>query len=48
MIALMEANPEGIECVTVHEEVPKEEASVKTLGALKKRHGDQHLAVGHL
>jgi hypothetical protein len=32
--------------VSVHEEVPKEEATVKTFRALKKRYGDQHLAVG--
>jgi hypothetical protein len=30
----------------VHEEVPKEEAAVETIGALKKRYGDWHLAVG--
>jgi hypothetical protein len=41
IIAIMETNPEGIiESVTVHEEVPEEEASVKTFGALKKRHGN--------
>jgi hypothetical protein len=34
------------ESVAVHEEVPKEEAEVKTVRALKKRYGDQHLAVG--
>jgi hypothetical protein len=27
-------------------EVPKEEAAVKTVRALKKRYGDRHLAVG--
>jgi hypothetical protein len=30
----------------VHEEVHKEEAAVKLIGALKKRHGSRHLAVG--
>jgi cell envelope opacity-associated protein A len=42
----MEANPEEMKSVVVHEGVPKEEAAVKTLRALKKRHGDQRLAVG--
>jgi hypothetical protein len=27
-------------------EDPKEEAAVETCGALKKQHGDRHLAVG--
>jgi hypothetical protein len=36
-----------MESEAVHEEVPKEEAAVKTLRALKKRHGDRHLEVGH-
>jgi hypothetical protein len=30
-----------------HEEVPKVEAAVETIRALKKQHGDQHLAVRH-
>jgi hypothetical protein len=29
-----------------HEEVPKEEATVETFGALKERYVDRHLAVG--
>jgi hypothetical protein len=33
------------ESVAVHEEVPKEEAAVKTVRALKERYGDRHLAV---
>jgi hypothetical protein len=33
------------EPVVVHEEVPKEDATAKTLGASKKRHGDWNLAV---
>jgi hypothetical protein len=33
------------ESVAVHEEVPKEEAALET--ALKKRHEDRYLAVGH-
>jgi hypothetical protein len=31
-----------------HEEVPKEEAAVESSGAVKKRYGDQHLAIGLL
>jgi hypothetical protein len=34
-----------IEPVAVHEDVPKEEAAVKTFGAVKRWHGDRHLAV---
>jgi hypothetical protein len=41
----LEANPEDIECEAVHEEVPKEEVTVKNARALKKWHGDRHLAV---
>jgi hypothetical protein len=41
-----EANPEEIESIALHEEVPKEEAVVETFGALKKRHGDGYPAVG--
>jgi hypothetical protein len=40
-----EANPEEIECEAVHEDVPKEEAAVQNARALKKWHGDWHLAV---
>jgi hypothetical protein len=41
--------PTSLEVVSEveHEEVPKEEAAVKTVGALKKRHLDRHLAIGH-
>jgi hypothetical protein len=35
-----------IEAVEVREEVPKEEAAMKTFRALKERYGDQYLAVG--
>jgi hypothetical protein len=35
-----------VESKAEHEEVPKEEASVNTFRALKKRHGDRHLAIG--
>jgi hypothetical protein len=36
-----------VESKVEHEEVPKKEAAVKLVGALKKRHGDQHLVVGN-
>jgi hypothetical protein len=42
----MEASPDEMKSVAVHEEVPKEEIAANTFGALKKRHGDRHLAVG--
>jgi hypothetical protein len=35
-----------IEFIAVNEEVPKDEAAVKTVRAVKKRYGDQHLAIG--
>jgi hypothetical protein len=41
----MEANPDEMKSVAVHEVVPKEEAAVKCFGALTKRRGDRHLAV---
>jgi hypothetical protein len=34
-----------VESVAEHEEIPKEEASVQTSRALKKRYGDRHLSV---
>jgi hypothetical protein len=42
----MEANPEEMKSEVDHEEVPKEEATVKRVRALKKRLEDRHLAVG--
>jgi hypothetical protein len=42
----MEADPKEMKSIAVHEEVRKEEATVETFGALKKRHRDWHLAVG--
>jgi hypothetical protein len=33
------------ESIAVHEEIPKEEAVVKTVRELRNRHGDWHLAV---
>jgi hypothetical protein len=41
-----EANPEEMKCVAVHEEVPEEDVTVKTIRALKERYGDGHIAVG--
>jgi hypothetical protein len=39
--------PTSVEMVSVAvNEVPKYEAAVKTVRALKKRYGDQHLSVG--
>jgi hypothetical protein len=32
--------------VSEHEEVPREEGAVKSLGALKQRHRGRHLAAG--
>jgi hypothetical protein len=40
----LEANPEEIESVAVHEEVPKQETTVKSFGALKKWQRGQILA----
>jgi hypothetical protein len=40
-----EAYPEEIKSIAGDEEVPKEEAAVKTFWALKTRHGGRHLAV---
>jgi hypothetical protein len=42
----IEANPDEMNSLTVHEEVFKEEARVKSCGALKKWLGDRHLTVG--
>jgi hypothetical protein len=42
----LEVNPEEIESKVEHEEVPKEEATVETFGALKEQYRDRHLAVG--
>jgi hypothetical protein len=47
MIKDKETKSEEIKFEAAHEEVPKEEAAVKISEALKKRHGDRHLAVGH-
>jgi hypothetical protein len=40
----LEANSE--ERVSEHQEVPKEEAAVESIGSLEDRNRDQHLAVG--
>jgi hypothetical protein len=41
-----EGNSEEIKSVTVHVNVPKEEATVETFGELKEQYGDQHQVVG--
>jgi hypothetical protein len=41
----LEANPGEVESQAVHDEVLKEEAAMKTVIALKKRHGDRHIAI---
>jgi hypothetical protein len=41
----LEANPEEIEAIVEHQEIPHKEASVETVGALKDRPRDQELAV---
>jgi hypothetical protein len=43
----LEANPEGKDTAVEQQEVPKEEAVVKTVGALKKQHGDRHITIQH-
>jgi hypothetical protein len=43
----LESNPEEVQYKAVNEEVPKEEATVETLQALKKQYRDQHLAIRH-
>jgi hypothetical protein len=42
----VEANPEEIEFDSEHQEIPKEEATVETFGALKEWYWDRHLAAG--
>jgi hypothetical protein len=41
----LEANPEEVESKAKHEEIPKEEASVETSGALEQQHGEPHLVI---
>jgi hypothetical protein len=41
----LKANQEKSEAVAVHQEVPKEEVEVETVGALEGRNGDRRLAV---
>jgi hypothetical protein len=41
-----EPTSEETESKLEHQEVPKEETAVETARTLKKRHGDQHLAIG--
>jgi hypothetical protein len=40
----METNPEMMQSIGEHQEVPKEEAAVRSSGALKKRHRDRNQA----
>jgi hypothetical protein len=42
----LEANSAESESTAEHQEVPKENAAEKPVGALKKQHRDQHLVVG--
>jgi hypothetical protein len=42
----LEENPDGIKSESEQQEVPKVEAAVKTIRALKDQYGDQHLAMG--
>jgi hypothetical protein len=44
-VQLSESVAEVVESKEEHEEVPKEEAAVETSRALKKWHGDKHLAI---
>jgi hypothetical protein len=41
-----ELNPEDRESEVTHRKVPMEEAAVKSLGTMKKRHWNRHLAAG--
>jgi hypothetical protein len=41
----MEANPEEMKSEAEHQQVPKAEAEVEIIGALKEQYGDRHLAV---
>jgi hypothetical protein len=40
----LKANPEEIQSEAEHQEVPKEQATVKPVGGLRKRHRGQNLA----
>jgi hypothetical protein len=42
----LEANREKSEAVAENQEIPTEEAEVETVGTLKDRYRDQHLAIG--
>jgi hypothetical protein len=43
----LEVNWEKSEAAVEHQEVPKEEAMVETIGTLEDQHGDHRLAKGH-
>jgi hypothetical protein len=42
----LEANSEELEILAEHRKVPKENAAVKPVGGLRKRHRSRHLALG--
>lgn len=46
MIAIMKTGLEKMMAVAEHQEVPMEEAAVKSSGTLKKHHRGLHLAAG--
>jgi hypothetical protein len=46
MMAIINTSLEEMKSVAVHEEVPKEEATVKPVRAPKKQHRGRHLAAG--
>jgi hypothetical protein len=42
----LKGNPEGMECESKHQEVPKEEVAVMPVRGLKKQCGERNLAAG--
>jgi hypothetical protein len=46
MIAIIETSLKEMKAVVKHQEVPMEEAAVKSSGTMKRRHRGQHLAAG--
>jgi hypothetical protein len=46
MIAIIKTGLEEMKAVVEHQEVPMEEAAVKSLATMKKRHRGWHLAAG--
>jgi hypothetical protein len=43
----MEANPEEMKSLAKHQLVPKEEATMQTIGALEDQYGDWHPTIRH-